>query len=234
MLSLKEIAEKCLSQKKPLSVNWDILGCWTKPGRLISLKRQLELLKGPGLNINIILVGAENFTDKHIQNIDEGIQVLREIYAKVDLCIRKIRWCEISVKDAGTYVNLDDSPKEAHDLTNDWNGPNGDYLDVFIVVNSTVGGYLGLSETYGPCSKDSKDQMTGCVIALLRTGFNTGICLAHEIGHYLGASKDEQGFHNPDPHNFMCSGYGGIEPTDITVSQGNEMKSHCYVKKVCF
>jgi hypothetical protein len=197
-----------------------------------SLKRQLELACEPGLNINVILVAREDFTQADFDEIHFGLQIMRDIYAQVDLGIRDIRWLEIPEDTAGDYAEIN-SGAEAHNLTDDFNGPNGGYLDFFVVRNMT-GGAAGWGDVVGPCSKDDKDEMTGVVVSLVGNNNQTGVVFAHEVGHHLGASKDDPGHHSPNANNFMHAtvNWAGSNRA-ITTAQGNEMKSHCYVKDIC-
>lgn len=231
-LSLSEIASNCLSLGSSFSVLYDFFGYWFGPEHEISLKEQLELAEGKGININLIRVGSGNFGTADMQEIDNALYFARSIYAKVDLCIRGIRWQNIA--SPGDYATINDGG-EAHNLTDDYNGPNGGYLDVFAVRLMIGAG--GWAPVVGPCSKDDKDTMTGCVISLAAdywnwSGDTTGVVLAHEMGHYLGASQNDPGNHHPSASNFMNANAAG-GATDITTSQGNEMKSHCYVKDGC-
>ena len=184
----------------------------------------LRLCSGKAFNINAILVGDENFTYEDWRKTHYSIQVMRDIFSQVDLGVRKIRWQAIHAADAGGYVTID-SGSEAHDLTDDWNGPDGNYLDLFIV--RAMNGADGWSAVGGPCSKDDKDEMTGSVVSLNGSDDNSGNTFAHEIGHYLGLS------HISDPENFIGNNGSSDSKTGITASQGSTMKNHCHVKDIC-
>jgi len=223
-ISLKNVTQNCLGITPPLSVLRDVFGYFFPPGQTLSLKRQLELLSEPGFNINVILVADDNFTWQDWEETQYAIQFMRNIYANVNLCVRKIRWQGINAADAGSYATID-SGSEAHDLTDDWNGPDSGYLDVFVV--RSMNGADGWSAVKGPCSKDDKDEMTGSVVSLNGVYDNSGNTFAHEIGHYLGLK------HISDPNNFIGNNGGSNANTGIFAWQGTTMKKHCYVKDIC-
>jgi hypothetical protein len=223
-ISLRDVAQSCLGKSTPLSMRWDVFGFYSNPELELSLRRQLELAQGEGLNLNLILVAEEDFTWADIEEIQFAVQYMRNIYDDEGICVRKIRWQVISAADAGGYATIN-SGSEAFDLTDDWNGPDGGYLDVFIVRNMT-GGAGGWSTVDSPCSKDDKDEMTGTVNALNFSRETSGIIFAHEAGHYLGLN------HHSNHGNFMHANASGGS-TNITSAQGSTMRSHCYVRVVC-
>lgn len=182
------------------------------------------LVRGPTLDVSPILVAVENFTAADRNETQEAIQIAREIYAQVGLGIRKLNWQQISAGAAGAYATID-SGGEAHDLTDDWNGP-GDALDLF-VVRVMNGGADGWSAVGGPCDKDDKDEMTGSVVSLNGSAANSGNTFAHEMGHYLGLD------HIADTGNFIGGDGGSDSWTGIHAWQGETMKRHCLVRDRC-
>jgi hypothetical protein len=192
--------------------------------RQLSLRRQLQLCKGEALNLNIILVASGNFTEDNLIETQNAIQFMRDIYDDVAVGVRRIGWYQIPNTDAGGYATIG-SGDEAHNLTDDWNGPSG-ALDVFVV--RSMNGAAGWSAVDGPCSKDDKDEMTGSVVSLNGSYSYSGNTFAHEVGHYLGLS------HVSSPTNFIGGNNGASNSnTAITTGQGNTMKKHCYVKNIC-
>ena len=165
-----------------------------------------------------------------VTKIQYAIQVARDLYAQVNLGIRRLNWQRIPFADANGYVNLADGG-EAEDLTDDWNGVGGG-LDVFWV--QSIGDAGGWSNTEGPCDKDSKDGRTGAVLEVSGGRRFTGILLGHEVGHYLGLS------HATTKTNMMGAdanddGIGEIDgnSTAITASQGTTMRRHCSISGPC-
>lgn len=201
----------------------------------LSLKQQLQLVKGKSIHLSVILVGLDNFsfggssvvTRQQAQNIQAAIQRQREIYAQAPLGIRKLYWSRISVSDAGSYVNITDG-SEAEDLTDDWNGGN-DGIDTFFV--QSIGNAAGWSNSDGPCDKDSICGRTGAVIEM-RTDLDFfGVLVAHEVGHYLGlpggvGSGNLMGSDNNNDGIDEISS----SSTNINSSQASTMRSGCYVK----
>ena len=198
-----------------------------------SLKQQLQLVKGRSINICIFLVGHENdfsgvVTLANVISVQVAMQTVRDLYAQVNLGVRTLFWRRIGMADVGNYVIITDRP-EAVDLTDDFSGPN-DGIDVFYVQSILNAG--GWSTITGPCDKDEKDEMTGCVIEL--SSSILGILTAHEVGHYLGLS------HATTITNVMGvdsngDGIGELDSTstNLTASQGTTMRGHCAVRGRC-
>jgi len=231
-LSLKSIAQDCLGLTPQFSVVRDFFGyIFGTPNVDLSLKRQLELVQGDCTNLSIILVGHElDFsgvvTQAQIDEAQAAIQGARNIYAQVDLGIRRIYWSYIPVADAGNYTIISDKP-EATDLTDDWSADN-EGIDVFYVQSILNAG--GWSTTPGPCDKNDKDDQTGAVIEFGKSDAFAGILLAHEVGHYLGLSHDAA-MSNVMGVDSDSDGIGELDGTStgVTNNQGNTMKGHCSV-----
>jgi Metallo-peptidase family M12B Reprolysin-like len=171
----------------------------------------------PGISINIIRVGFENFSSADVTTINNAIETLRNTYATVGLTLRRVERYIISLADANGR-DVIDSNGEAESLTDEWTVPNN-AVDVFF-VKLYVGSVAGLSPVSGPCDKNAKG-MDGAVCELI--GGTTGQVLAHEVGHYLGLSHvtgDSTNLMFPSAPN------GGL----LTAAQGNTIKSHCFVE----
>jgi hypothetical protein len=239
-ISVRATAAGCLGVNPPFSVNSHLYGYIfrdaagtvgiTQPR---SLKQQLQLVKGRSINICIFLVGHENdfsgvVTLANVISVQVAMQTVRDLYAQVNLGVRTLFWRRIGMADVSNYVIITDRP-EAVDLTDDFSGPN-DGIDVFYVQSILNAG--GWSTITGPCDKDEKDEMTGCVIEL--SSSILGILTAHEVGHYLGLS------HGTTITNVMGvdsngDGIGELDSTstNLTASQGTTMRGHCAVRGPC-
>jgi len=171
----------------------------------------------PGISVNLIRVGSDQFTAADITTINNAVTFLRNVYATVGLGVRRVEHYVITTAQAKGR-DVIDNDGEAEALTDEWTVHNN-AVDVFL-VKSYVGATAGLSPAPGPCDKDAKG-MDGSVVELL--GSTTGFVLAHEVGHYLGLQ------HVPgDSTNLMFPSVpnGGT----LTGSQGNTMKGHCFIE----
>ncbi len=197
----------------------------------VSLKRQLDRLEGEYLDLNVIAVGSDQFTDDDYNEIDYSIFKTRNIYHTISLGIGRVRHYIVSTADADGL----DTPTTEGDLgqlTADWTVSNSG-IDMFIPHNMSVpsngGTLLGLSPVPGPCDKDAKG-MTGPVAGLWGSE-QTARTFAHELGHYLGLSH-----RNNSRDNLMCqsSRANSIrDSVDLTGGQGNTMDDHCSVEDGC-
>ena len=171
----------------------------------------------PAISINVIRVGAELFTSADITTINNAINVLRNTYATVGITLRRVERFIIPLAQANGRQVIDNNG-EAETLTDEWT-VNNNNVDVFF-VKTHVGSVAGLSPVGGPCNKNAKG-MDGAVVELI--GSNTGLVLAHEVGHYLGLPHV-----NGNSTNLMFPSVpnGGL----LTSAQGNIMKSHCFIE----
>lgn len=251
VLSLRDVAQRCLGVTGTMSVNNDVFGYIFRDtnGKMFgtlgagdilpgsgtatnrSLLRHLQTINGSAFDMVPIFVGHENdfsgtFSRDDATKVQYAIQIARDIYAQQDVGIRGLNWQRIPQADVGGYANLTDRA-EAHDLTDDWSGPPGG-IDVFFV--QSIGDAAGWSNRNGPCNKNSIFGLTGAVLEVSSTRRFTGIFVAHEVGHYLGLGT------GPSPTNVMgvdTDGDGIDEvnsnSTGLTAAQGTTMRSHCSV-----
>lgn len=226
--SVRRVATDCVGAAARFSITRDVFGfAFGSPVGVISTRRQLELASGPALDVNLILVVPTQFSTADFAETTSALQIMRDIFAAVSLGIRRVNWQQISAQDAGAYLVIN-SGAEAHDLTDDFNGPDG-ALDVFVV--RTILGADGWSAVGGPCTKDDKDKMTGSVVSLNGSFQNSGNTFAHEVGHYLGLVHCEDDPQCTGTNNFILS--GSDSNTSVMAHQGQKMRTHCYVSDKC-
>ena len=242
-LSVKAIAASCLDLTPPLSIKRDVFGYIHGPvDRTLSLRTHLERIRGIAVNLSIFLVGHEPgyagwFTQADARQIQNAVDIMRELYAQVGVGVRKLYWRYIPTAEAGGFDVVNSA--ESTTLTEAFSGPN-DGIDVFYVTLITDAG--GWSKVKGSCDKDKKGERTGAVIEIKPASFLptldqvnqwAGILLAHEVGHYLGLSG------GVGPTNVMGdTPVGGVDQislqsVDLTQSQGDTMKEHCSIKQPC-
>jgi hypothetical protein len=256
-LSLRAIAEQHLGRTGDLSVNADVYGyiyldsqeglfgtltatdvlpesgTVATPTRR-SLKRHLETISGTSVDLVVFLVAHEpDFSGEvslaDVQKMQYAIQVARDIYARVDLGIRRIEWARIPVDLARDFAHIG-GDLDALNLTLTFNGRPG-AIDVFLVQTSDSKAGRGPAVPPGTCNKNSLVDMTGCVLEVAGTAQFTGIIVGHEVGHYLGL------FHVSESGNLMCGPSGPFHDrcdpsenmTDLTTDQADRMKQHCMI-----
>lgn len=226
-ISLKRTAEQCLSETPDMTVLRDVFGYTRGPPETLSVKRQLELVRGQTLGINPILVAPGDFSDGDREDIEYAIQFMRDIYAKVDVGIRKLNWKYIPEDhpDFNGSHEVIDSGDEAQSLTDDWR-VDDDFIDMFVV--RAANGGAGWSAVDGACDKKAKNSLTGCVVSLNGGQDYIGNTFAHEVAHYLGLE------HVSNSSNFIGNNGASNANTGITSSQGATLKGKdCFVKDVC-
>lgn len=220
MASLKQMAV-CIGLTDGFSVVRDFYGYITGAPQRLSLLKQIGLLKGKHLDINLIRVGIESFDNNDEADIDGAVQRMRDIYATVSLGVGRVTRWFITTEDANGQDNIDNDG-EAEDLTDDWTVDNN-ALDVFCVL-TYAGDTAGLSAVKGDCDKDGKG-MTGSVIEMQTSPSILGLIIAHEVGHYLGLD------HSSNSTNLMFKSVPN--EGQLTSGQGSTMRGHCFVRRGC-
>lgn len=233
MASIKQIAN-CMGLSGRISVVHNFFGyAKTPPWTLapsqsalpqsLSLLKQVRLIKGRHVHLNIIRVGTDGnglLSAAEEEAIDCAVQITRNIYAAVNLGIGRVeRWWHIPLAD-NTGYDFIDSDGEAEDLVDEYSVGN-DGIDIFYVPvydGSTLGLY--------PWKGD------GVVVEILTENFlQTARTTAHELGHFAGL-----GHENDKPENLMCqSKHAHPMPASIQLNtaQVEEIRGHDKVKVGC-
>lgn len=244
--SLRAFAS-CIGINGPFSVLGDFYGFRqrrlpTDPTSVrveVSLRDQINSLRGRHSNLNVIKVGSDQFTASDHNEIDYSIFKVRNIYRQVGFGVGRILHWVVSTADANGL----DSPTtegDLEDLTADWTVPN-DGIDLFIPHNMNIpsngGMILGKSAIDGPCDKNAKG-MTGATCGLWGSE-QTARTFAHELGHYLGLSHnhgDTCPTTTSGQNNLMAQSRCALSTrnsTLLTTSQGTNMSDHCSTKAGC-
>jgi len=218
MASLRAAAQ-CIGLSGQISIVKDFYGYRIKPSVSLSLLTQVRLLQGKHIHLNLIRTAS--FDDSQQKQIDFGLQLMRNIYATVNVGIGRIQ--RFFIPPGHEVIGGND---EFHNLINEFSVPNAS-IDVFL-VHSIVGA-AGKSPVDGSCDKDSKDD-SGCVIGVENNadglGLTLGQAIAHEVGHYLGLEHEDK-----LPDNLMFPRL--LNDGKLYGGQGGVMVLHCSVNGGC-
>jgi hypothetical protein len=200
----------------------------------VSVSRQLTRLEGDHFHLNIVRLGADNFTDALNEEIDYSLFKTRNIYHTQSIGVGRVLHFFVNSADANGLDNPT-SKGDVADITQAITIDN-DGIDLFYPRNMNVpsgsGILLGRSAVDGPCQskKDKKSGMSGSVSGLWGSE-QTARTTAHELGHYLTLEHQ-----NDDPDNLMCQS-GSASSTRNSVEllnwQGNDAKGHCLMDSGC-
>ena len=204
----------------------------------VSVLQTIPSLAIKHIHLNLILVSSEDFTDDQLGEIATGVEIMRDLYAAVDIGVGSAQSYSISRDQALPHLPILNNA-EAMALTEEWTFPNTS-IDIFVVMflpgdlqGLSPGLCTALSTVWfgGTCKKDSATGWSGCVVAYQSNddfdppGKIFGHALAHEVGHYLGLC------HVLDENNLMYPYVpnGG----QLTQVQADFMKKHCFMRYGC-
>jgi hypothetical protein len=146
-----------------------------------------------GWGINIIKVG--DYTSAEDATIAAGLADARDVYENHGLTFSSEQWWLISNASAGGYTTLNDHD-EWEDLLDDWTVPN-ESVDCF-VVRGMWDSFAGWSPIPGPDDKDDKNDGLAVTRSL--------VCMAHELGHYMGGHDHADGLGRGNVMHSTCGG----------------------------
>lgn len=227
----------------PVSLCRDVLGY--NAGRLpiapasrprpdFSLSRFMQLLRGPHFHVQLIVAGSDLVTDNDQIVIDYAVYRLRDIYSTNGIGVGRVSRDLRTAANSNGHATVTTSAQidsTGHDLTAD-----GAFVPVALPANmnvstmspdGTVRFTLGKSPIAGPCTPRNRPDMNSAVVDI--NGQGTGRTLAHEVGHYLGAS------HPAAAANTLMTQTGSVPgdaflATTITASERATMLAHCTVQ----
>lgn len=227
MLSLREMAE-CSGIEGDFSVIDDLfsLRAGIPSGATISLGQHGELLARNSFDIDLIRVGVEDL-DGVDDRIDRANLRARQLYATVDIAIRRIHHSQITRAQADGLDTIF-SKKDSRKLRRRWRGPHDHAMDVFLVrqyqIDTTDLGGICTINTNRTCNKNLR-VADGCVIGFTGPSSLGGGLLAHEVGHGLGlhhVTNTDNVMHPDSPAR-----QGFVE------SQAQTMRDHCFMRSGC-
>lgn len=214
------------------------------PKAPISLKKQMNLLRGHCFDIEIIVVTEHLFSEGEFKIIEHAIQVARDIYATANIGIRQVYWSGLSQAAAGHYQVVDQ--QGAFSLATDFDGLRSnpiDVIDVFIVQRITdADGWAGPA----PCGPTAAKWQDGIVVQFSNApadpltttrphAVELGAIMAHELGHWFGLQHCEPG---RGPVDQQCAGSADNvmntrNPEDLGFTllphQAEVVRAHCSV-----
>lgn len=217
---------ECADIEGNVSVVRDLMGlrAGIPSGQEISLASHGELLGASSFDVDIIRVGIEDLNDVD-ERIDGALMRARELFATVDIGIRRVWHSQIAREQADGLETIF-SKNDGKKLRRGWRGPHDHALDVFVVrqYQLDTADLGGICKINTDCDKD-KRRADGCIIGFSGPSNLNGELLAHEMGHGLGLE------HVTNTDNVMHASSPDRE--GFVDSQANTMREHCFVRGGC-
>lgn len=223
MMSLRDRIRDAYGIEGTYSMLTDVMG-YLRPrlpnNTSHSLLQHLDLISGPHLDLDFILVGTEEFGSSERNHIDRSLAEARALFAPGGVGIKRIFHGGLTLAEADGYERIDDE-KESKALRRDFSGPNARAVDVFFVLELNIGLARGIARVnptrHLGCNKAIRNTV-GCV---LHVNQSDGVLLAHELGHHLTLE------HTNAPLNIMSAGANG---GSFTAGQFTDMINHCSMR----
>ena len=201
-------------------------------GQPVSILKQIQLLQGKHLHLDLIRVGSDQFLPGHEVAIDCAVYLARKTYAAVGLGIGRISHSVITTAEADGLHQIDEV-SQAKKLARKFRGPHDDAMDVFVVLDFNV--VIDGEDKVGIAKIDVSDEkdryhFDGAIMGVRYAGgvsvggIMQGQALAHEVGHALGLH------HTDTIGNLMFPTGTG---TSLSADQGAIMRDHDFVEPGC-
>lgn len=218
MASLRKAAQ-CIGIPANFRVVRDFFGYVTGAPKPLSLLTQIRLLQGKHIHLNLIRTAT--FKVEHLKRIDAAVQFARETYGAVGIGIGRVGRYRVPQGGYEIIMGWDVAP----DLWESWS-VNNDGIDAFFCFYLN-GPESGRSPEPGSCDKDGKDSglLVGVLDNLVMNQELLGYALAHEIGHFLDLSHDD------NKQNLM---YKSVpNGAQLNGGQVGAIRLHCSMRGAC-
>jgi hypothetical protein len=203
----------------------------------VSLLAWAKLKKSESFNVNIVAVGADQFTNAMWDEVDTAVHRLSEVWGPIGIGVKWVDHVFVSTANA-QGLDMITSEYEIDTLLDTWYVDNDGIELYFPAVwnvqipqsDGTTTVVLGASPTPGPCHDEKNGKgPNGVSVGLAGRKKSSRTC-AHEVGHYLGL--EHQNYYS---WNLMAQSKFAVEPkwqqVALTSGQDATATAHCMVGK---